>query len=66
MRGATEQPKKTHVGRPKKAVLDDAWFARNVAYVRSLAVDPEHQGRYLRGIEIAHGSDMRKRVEAAA
>lgn len=62
---ATEQPKKTHVGRPKKAVLDEAWFARNVAVVRQLAGDVEHQQRYLSGVECAHGLEMRQRMEAA-
>lgn len=53
------------VGRPKRYPLDDAWFQRQVEYVRQLT-DPKHQGRYLNGIEMCHGTEMRERVEAAA
>ena len=54
------------VGRPKRYPLDEAWFRRQVEYVRKIAADPEHQGRYLNGIEMCHGTEMRERVEAAA
>ena len=50
-----------HVDKP----IDAAWFQRQVAYVRSIEHDPEHQGHYLNGIEIVHGIEMRKRVEEA-
>lgn len=51
--------------RPKRSV-DEAWFERNVAVVRQLAGDVEHQQRYLSGVECAHGLEMRQRMEAAA
>ena len=46
--------------------IDEAWHARQVAYVRSLEHDAEHQGRYLRGIAVAHGDEVASRVEAEA
>ncbi len=50
----------------KHRALGEAWFQRQVEYVRMIARDPEHQERYLSGIEMCHGIEMRKRVEAAA
>ena len=50
----------------KRPPLDEAWFQRQVEYVRKIAADQEHQGRYLNGIAIAHGDEMRARVGAAA
>lgn len=50
----------------KRPPLDEAWFQRQVEYVRKIAADQEHQGRYLNGIEMCHGTEMRERVEAAA
>jgi DNA-binding CsgD family transcriptional regulator len=46
--------------------IDEAWHERQVAYVRSLEADPEHQGRYLRGIAYAHGDAVAARVEREA
>lgn len=64
-RKATQPRLKVQAGRRKKAVLDDAWFARNVALVRQLAVDEDHQQRYLSGVERVYGVEMRRRMEAA-
>lgn len=51
---------------PVKQMHQDAgWFQRQVDYLRQLADDPEHQGRYLRGIAICWGEEERKRVEEA-
>jgi len=46
--------------------IDEAWHERQVAYVRTLEADPEHQGRYLRGIAVAHGDAVAARVEREA
>lgn len=49
----------------KRMQRDSGWFQRQVDYLRQLADDPEHQGRYLRGIAICWGEEERKRVEEA-
>lgn len=54
--------KATRYGAP----IDDAWFERNVALLRSYAGDDEHQHRYLRCIEYLWGEDMRERMAIAA
>lgn len=48
------------------AALDDAWFARNVAMIQRAAGDEEHQTRYLNGIELLWGAEMRARLAKAA
>lgn len=45
--------------------IDDAWHARQVAYVRGLE-DEHHRRRYLNGIERAHGFEVANSVEAAS
>lgn len=49
----------------KHRPLGEAWFQRQVECVRMIARDPEHQERYLSGIEMCHGIEMRERVRAA-
>lgn len=49
----------------KRMTQDAGWFQRQVDYLRQLADDLEHQGRYLRGIAICWGEEERKRVEEA-
>ena len=50
----------------KRHPLDEAWFQRQVEYVRKIAADQQPKGRYLNGIAIAHGDEIRARVGAAA
>lgn len=61
-RRAPAQPRNRYGGAP----LDDGWFKRNVAMIQRAAGDEEHQTRYLNGIELLWGEDMRKRMAKAA
>jgi DNA-binding CsgD family transcriptional regulator len=54
------------VSRAINPPIDEAWYERQVAYVRSLEHDAEHQGRYLRGIAVAHGDAVAARVDRDA
>lgn len=63
-RQAATPPKPPHSA-IKRMKQDAGWFQRQVDYLRQLADDPEHQGRYLRGIAICWGEEERRRVEAA-
>jgi len=54
------------VSRAINPPIDEAWHERQVAYVRLIAGNPEHQGRYLRGIAVAHGDAVAARVDRDA
>jgi hypothetical protein len=50
-------------GKPVNPPIDQAWHERQVAAMRKIAHDTEHQGRYLRGIAYAHGDEVAARVD---
>ena len=62
----TMKPSTGRATNAQAMVMDADWFPRQVAYVRQIAADPDHQTRYLRGIAICWGQEWADKVEAAA